>query len=179
MRRDRILYIIAGVLFVLVVVYYGSSLLLSSGGHEPPERLAEIALMANTTEEEEAAAAKLADLGDLAEEQMAIVLRKSENPTVRAIIIQGLGAIMSFQNMDVILAELSSDSPWVRGIASDTVNQMLGFSFPADGTIEERREALQKVQKVWEALRNSPEYPSYVEEKKREMHERLEVEYQK
>jgi hypothetical protein len=172
MRRDQILIVIFFCLLVITVAYYGLSWILTPR-IASPEELAEQALTADTIQEKEMAATKLASLGNIAEKQIVEVFNKTNEPGVRAAMIEGLGTILSFDHMDAILAALNDDSEWMRGRAAFAVHEMLDYNFPVEETPEVRAKALLYIRDCWNKLRNSPDYPVYVEKRKQLAEDRL------
>lgn len=152
-----VLLIVVAVLFLLTLGVYGFMYLGGGSRHRAPEALAQEALSASSDDEKIKAAVALADWADperdakkreTALEQMREVLEKSDNPDVRAAVIQGLGwgrDYPSVPNLIKIFKD-NKEPPTVRGRAGVAIDEILGvrFHYLANNPANEKEKARQK-----------------------------------
>jgi HEAT repeat protein len=172
MNREKTLITITAVLFVLVLIVYGLSYL-GSSKPDSPEQLADRALNGQDIMEKEQAASELASRGKPAEEQMVAVLGKTDEPGVRAAMLLGLGDILSYDHIDSIIGALGDDSDWVRVAAASALLKMTDINFPAREEPEIREQALKQARERWNGLRESKEFKTFVERKRKQNDEAL------
>lgn len=153
----NVLLAAAGVLMILVLVVYGRRCFSGSEASGSPDELARLSLEAASPEEQEEAAAQLAQLGEPAREHLRRVLQQSQVAEVRAVCLQGLGAMFDYDSMDLMIRMLGDRSVLVRGRAGAAVARMLGrdYFFRANAPPAQRAKAASKMKKDWEEMRDS------------------------
>jgi len=153
--------------FSVGVSLFGALALAACGGprERTPEELATAALAADTLGEREAAVAKLVEAGPPAVPHLRRILAESDDPSVIALAIDGLGRHYDFDSMAAIIDAMEHESPVVRGQAGVVVARLLGRDrrFSADLPDEDRRRIIGYTRADWEEVSNS----DYFEEFKR------------
>ncbi|MCA9270490.1 MAG: HEAT repeat domain-containing protein [Planctomycetales bacterium] len=142
---------------VLALIVFGYQYLGQSGPRSP-EALEQDALHASSVDDRELAAAELSDWGEAAQDHMRRVLAQADSPSVRSLMIQGLGNVYDYESMDVFLAALDDESELVRGRAAAAVRKMLGRALAFDPSAEpaEREKAAELMRKEWKGLKGTP-----------------------
>jgi hypothetical protein len=167
MSREISLITITAVLFVLVLIVY-SMVYFGSSQPDSPDKLADLALNGQDIMEKAQAASELASRGKPAEGQMVAVLEKTDEPSVRAAMVLGLGDILSYDHIDLILGALGDDSDWVREAAAGALLKMTDIKFPAREEPEVRQQALKQAREQWNSLRESKDFKMFVERKRKQ-----------
>ncbi|NQT39511.1 MAG: hypothetical protein HQ581_18590, partial [Planctomycetes bacterium] len=154
---NRVLYITAGILFLVASVFYGMKFF-PEDAPPPPEELARLALEAPTAEEQELAASQLAAADPVALEHLRRVAEASKSPQVRAVCFRALGKALDFDSMDLFLAALDDESLQIRGQAAVAVMKMIGrnYAFRADAPEEERAPLVREMRACWKDMKDSP-----------------------
>lgn len=157
MKRIRILGTVGGFLAILVLTVYAWRLV-GAGAAPSADELAETALTAESPQRRDAAAASLAGMDATARPQMARVLNESNQPTVRAAVIQGLAAQWDYDTVPLLMGAVEDSSPLVAGRAGAAVERLLGmdYRFRCDDPPAERQAKIKMMRDDWELLRNSP-----------------------
>ena len=148
----------AGALLVVTVVVYG--FLYVGGERDPrsPDELAKQALTAGKQDERDQAARDLADQGAAALPQLRRVLKESDGPTVRAAMIQALGAAYDFESMPRLLDCLDDPDPAVRQRAGVAVSTILGldYHFQPDAAPAERAVTIKHYRSEYDKMLQNP-----------------------
>jgi hypothetical protein len=167
-RNRKVQYaVLAGSLVVLSAI---AAWRLLPGGRGPsPKELAHQALEAPTPAAQEAAALQLARLANddhqadeglrqEAKQYLHRVLAKSQSPPVQAACLQGLAAQWDYDIMPALLKALEHDSALVRGRAAAAIQRLLSvdLGYRYDDPPEKRRQAVRRIAKYWEQMRDSP-----------------------
>lgn len=158
---QRPLQIVLGVLVVLTLAYYTYAFFTGDRANSP-EALARTALEGSSPEEKTQAALDLAALGKEAAGPMRDVLSASNEPTVRAAMIEGLAALRDWQSMPQFIEALGDDSTVVRGRAGRAVSRLLGvdFHYSATAPAPERARKIKEIQEAYETMNKNlpPQY---------------------
>jgi hypothetical protein len=86
------------------------------------------------------------------------VLKQSDSPAVRALMIQGLANIYDYDSMDLFLTAMNDESSIIRDRSYAAVSAMLGKKFPLDANASEpdRRRMVETIRKDWENFKTTP-----------------------
>jgi hypothetical protein len=154
---------------VLLVGAFYAWYYLPRSSRPSPDTLRQQALTAATPTERQAAAAQLADWGEEAKPQMREVLSATDQPEVRALMIQTLGGMFDYESMELLLQGLDDESLEVRQRSGYAVRTMLGAALPYDAQApaEERAKAVAWMRNDWEQLKASPRLKDFQERLRR------------
>jgi len=156
---NRVLYITAGILFLVTIVFYGMKFF-PEDAPIPPEELARMALEAPTAEEQELAASQLAGVDPPPLDHLRRVVETTKSAQVRAACIRALGKARDFDSMEVLLTALDDESPQIRGQAAVAVMTMIGRRYKeyrADSPAEDRAPFVKEMREYWRnEMKGSP-----------------------
>lgn len=155
----KVLLSLAAALLTLTIGVYGYSAFSGRGDRLPPAaKLAEQALIASTAEAREKAALDLARYGPGSEPHMRRVLAESQQPSVKAAVIQGLASLGDWESMPQLIDVLDDPDAQVQGRAEAAVTTLLGkdFFFRPAGEPLDREGAVRAARAEYDRIRNSP-----------------------
>jgi len=161
-KQFAIIGVVAAWLVLGVYFLYHFGIL--GGAREPTvAELEQSALTAATTEEKEKAAVKLASFGEAGREPLRRVLKTTQDASVRAASIDGLGGMWDYDSMDAMVAALSDESPLVRRRAHFVVQRMLQLNLaynPADPA-PQRARAVKVIDDAWKKMAAHPSFSEW------------------